>query len=240
MARAKRKVSSISTAKFDGLCPHCGHPIGAYDINPSVDTVRCRQCGAWHKFKEIAPGQTGRDFDPYKTPDGVTYTQSLEGDKIAASTRSPIAFVLVPFAFIWTIGSVTGIYGYGFSGNEIDWVSILLSVPFVIGAAIAGSFGALTTFGQTAVTRYANQGTVFTGVGPFGWTRRFDWNRLQTIREFAVPVKNRRRRRPAVLIELDFGSSPEDPKPIRFGALLSDERRWFVLCVLRSYLAART
>ena len=68
--------------------------------------------------------------------------------------------------------------------------------------------------------------SVFVGIGPVGWTRRFDWLEVQTIREDEA----------AIVLEgktcLEFNSGI-------LGMELNEERRYFVLNVLK-YLKANS
>jgi len=59
----------------------------------------------------------------------------------------------------------------------------LFGLPFLIGTIILGSLAVMTVCGKVVVSTSYNEGKVFTGVGPFGWTRKFDWASVTHIKK---------------------------------------------------------
>jgi len=222
----------------EGDCPSCGKAIGQDDISVAADVALCRSCGARHRFSELVHGLAHFKLDVNNPPAGATYEQSIEGDRISATTRSAIAFFLVPFVLVWSVTSVGTIYGRQVANGEFSVAQSLFGIPFLLGAVVVGSMAAMHAFGRVTVTRSGGSGTVFTGVGSIGWTRRFSWTDVRAIREYNSPHGSRGRR-PATLIEIELATGSAEPKHLRFGSLLSDNRRRFIIGVMRSFLSRR-
>jgi hypothetical protein len=102
----------------------------------------------------------------------------------------------------------------------------LFLTPFIaIGLMLAGTcLSAL--LGRTEVRITGTQGVLFTGIGAFGWRRRFDASQVKDVRIFQ---KHNREGSDtfSILIEV------RDGKQIKFGSMLSNERRQFFLGALR-------
>jgi hypothetical protein len=109
----------------------------------------------------------------------------------------------------------------------------LFLTPFILiglcfaGVAISGLFG------RTEVRITNSQATVFTGIGALGWKRRFRPSHVKSCR-----VHQRHNSEGSdtftVLVETREG------KEIKFGALLSNERRQFIVKALRKTSWDRT
>jgi hypothetical protein len=107
----------------------------------------------------------------------------------------------------------------------------LFLTPFILVglAMIAGFLSCLA--GRTEVRVRDWQGEIFTGIGSFGFTKRFKTDAIKNVR-----IEDRqwrdsdgdRRQSTHILIDLLEG------KPIKFGSALSDERRQFVAAALRN------
>ena len=50
---------------------------------------------------------------------------------LGATTRSPIAFFLVPFMCVWSGGSLGGVYGSQVLNGEFDLGISLFGIPFI-------------------------------------------------------------------------------------------------------------
>jgi hypothetical protein len=108
-------------------------------------------------------------------------------------------------------------------------VEILLLLVVLAGLLIMTQI-----FGRVGLARNGDEGSVFIGLGSIGWTRKFSWRTIESLKEIGTPSPLGRGF-VSRLIELDLCS--DSPARLRFGALLTDERRWFLLAVLRSQLA---
>lgn len=108
----------------------------------------------------------------------------------------------------------------------------LFLTPFIaIGLGLIGSV-LLSLGGRTEVRLGAGRGSVFTGIGPLGWTRRFDPGRVNTVRTTRQGFGRRGRSAEEVLIAAD--------RRIRTGSMLNGEqRRWLVSEIRRRILQGR-
>jgi hypothetical protein len=109
------------------------------------------------------------------------------------------------------------------------WVFL---TPFiVIGLGMLLSFLSCLG-GRTEIQIQANQGLLFTGIGPLGWRKRFS---TSDVRDVRIEEKRWRdnnggsHRNSQIIIETA-------QKPIKFGSMLSQERRAFVAGCLKKEL----
>jgi hypothetical protein len=212
-------------------CPECRTEIPLEDINVAKDIALCRRCTRTYSFAELSQDRDVADVDASRPPKGAWYkSQGLEFE-VGAWTRSWAALFLVPFTLVWSGMSLGGIYGSQFAKGRFDLTMSLLGIPFVLGTLILVPAALMTLFGKVAVRSSGDQGAVFVGVGPFGWSRRFHWSEIRAVR--SSQTQWQRNHRPLPVIELD------GPKPIRFGTQLSRKRREFVLAVLRRMVVGR-
>ena len=110
------------------------------------------------------------------------------------------------------------------------WVFL---TPFiVVGLVMIGAFFSALA-GRTEVCVSDSQGVVLTGIGPLGWRRRFDVHSVKDVRiddHHWRDSDGDRHSKTRIVIETREG------KQIKFGTLLSEERRRFVAAVLRNAL----
>ncbi|MGO9201951.1 MAG: hypothetical protein ACLQM8_15595 [Limisphaerales bacterium] len=213
-------------------CPKCRTEIPLEDINVAKDIALCRQCSQTYSFAELSQDSGVADVDTSRPPKGAWYkSQGIESE-VGARTRSWAALFLAPFALVWSGLSLGGIYGSQAAKGRFDLRMSLFGIPFVIGTLILVPITLMTVFGKVVVRSSGDQGCVFTGVGPFGWSRRFRWGEIGAVRSTTTRWQQNGRFMP--LIEL------EGPKPIRFGSQLSEARRQFMLAVLRPMAKGRS
>lgn len=100
--------------------------------------------------------------------------------------------------------------------------------PFVaVGASMLAAVF-MSIAGRCEVRLEAGSASVFTGVGPFGWTRRFDPGKVRAVRSAPSTIRTKGRSQEDLVIEAD--------RTIRFGSSLSDERRGWLVTELRRRL----
>lgn len=68
-------------------------------------------------------------------------------------------------------------------------------------------------------------GHIFTGVGPLGWTRKFDWSDIAQVREDVHAYNDTGSGGPAISL---VGKTN-----LKFGSMMGDERKHFLLHGLR-------
>jgi len=206
--------------------------LSASHLNVAKDVAICPNCDeAFLISTIIAAGHGTGDFDMRQPPPGAWFDDTDTGWRIGASTRSPAAFFLVPFMCVWSGGSMGGIYGSQIAEGEFNLLLSLFGIPFVLGTLLLGSLAVMSVCGKIVVSTDGNDGQVFTGVGPVGWTRRFDWMSIHAVEE-ALPA-NRSSEGNGFAIAL-VGQSR-----IKFGSMLTEARRFYLLQALRKLLATR-
>jgi hypothetical protein len=84
-------------------------------------------------------------------------------------------------------------------------------------------------FGRTEVRIANSQGTVFTGIGALGWKRAFDATQVKTVR-----LHESRNNNGTASVKLNI--EMRDGKSIKFGSMLTNDRRQFMLAALRKAL----
>lgn len=180
-------------------CPACGHQLSEEQINIATDVGVCPGCNHVFSVSRALSGapvagakgnlnpsatQVSDSFDIDQTPAGVTFeNRGALGWTIRSTTRSAAAFFLVPFSCVWSGGSLGGIYGMQIANGEFSLILSLFGLPFLIGSIVLVSVSAMSVFGHLVVTYDGEGGSVFTGLGPVGWRRYFDWEDVSYIEE---------------------------------------------------------
>lgn len=213
-------------------CPDCGRDVPLDDVNVARDVALCRACGGTFSFADLLGDDTGSRpaADAADPPRGAWSTPTFDGFQVGTSTRSPFAFFIVPFMGVWSGGSLGGIYGQQIASGRFNLMMSLIGIPFILGTVCLGTLAMMTICGRVVVSVAGDEGKVFTGVGPIGWTRRFAWSDVATIREFSVPG-SKGGRSPALALE---GTTR-----LVFGTGLNEPRRYFLRQVLRQKLRER-
>lgn len=213
-------------------CPQCRQSIPIEDVNVGTDVALCRSCSQTFAFAELAQEQAEPPMDMSRPPGGTWLRQMGGGFEVGATTRSAIGFFLVPFALVWSGGSIGGIYGTQIAKGALDWKLCLFGLPFLIGSLFLVPFALMCVCGKIAVRREGDQGEVFTGIGPVGWTRRFRWSAVKSVRRSLTGWQQNHRSVPLIELELEGRS-------LRFGSQLSSKRREFLLRALKQVVAAK-
>ena len=207
------------------LCPHCRSDIQLDDVNVSKDIALCRQCGQTWSYADLNEESKTSDFIPASPPSGTWYEETGPRTFVVGSTtRSAIAFFLVPFMCVWSGFSLGGIYGTQFAKGHFNLGESLFGIPFILGTLLFGSIAVMSVCGKVTVRLDGDEGTIFTGVGPIGWRRRFNWRNITSIRR-TEKVGNRG----SVSEQITF----EGEKRLNFAAGIKTERLDFMLAMLR-------
>jgi hypothetical protein len=172
------------------------------------------------------------DFDINAPPRGAWFDPTVTGWTLGATTRSPMAFFLVPFMCVWSGGSLGGIYGSQIFTGEFNLLLSLFGIPFLLGTVLLGSLAVMTVCGKVNVQVDHNDGTVFTGVGPIGWTRRFEWSSITAVEETQMAYQQTGSGGLVIVLI-------SDQSRVKFGSMLSEPRRYYLLQGLRRLLAER-
>lgn len=175
-----------------------------------------------------------RNFDINNPPKGAYINHLDDGVQIGASTRSWSALFIIPFALVWSGGSIGGIYGTQIFTGEFDIVTSLFGIPFLLGSLFIWSMALMTIAGKVEVTLDSKGGHIFTGVGKIGKHKRFLWSEINSIREDVSISRSSK-----------GGSSTnhyislEGQRQVRFGSELSTENRYYILKTLEELIQNR-
>ena len=212
-------------------CPKCQAEIPPADFNVATDIALCRHCEETYSFAELSQERAAAEVDIARPPRGAWHRSQGNEFEVGSVSRSGIAFFLVPFTLFWSGLSLGGIYGSQIAKGQFNLEQSLFGLPFLIGTMILVPVTLMTIFGKVVVRGSGDQGGVFIGVGPVGWTKKFRWSEVRLARMSLTKWKQNHRTLP--VIELD------GPKPVRFGSQLSEARREFMLAVLRRRVTRR-
>jgi len=212
-------------------CPNCRAEVPAKDVDARDDTVSCRTCGELFRPSEQVHGlKTGR-IDLSKPPKGAWFIQDAHGFEAGASTRHFGAFVMVPFMLVFSAAFVAVAALTHGDNTAMLWVGRVAAIPFILVTLYGDVVALLMACGKVVVRVRDNEGTVFTGVGKLGWTRRFRWDQTRTIEE---------------RLELYDGEVTSDilihvDRTLRVGLIgFNDERHFFLLAALRKMFRERS
>jgi hypothetical protein len=132
---------------------------------------------------------------------------------------------MVPFTALWSGGSICGIYGSQIINGKFDLEQSLFGIPFLLGTVALLGFIVYLTLSKWVVTLNRGEGTVFVGVGPLGWTRRFSYNRNTIVSMCLTTVKVNNQPQKGILVRTD-------DKDFVFGALLKEEAKQFIAATI--------
>lgn len=118
------------------------------------------------------------------------------------------------------------------SRRNADFPLTYLLVPFGFATVFLNAGAAAAWLGEYRVSLGSahdpRAGTVFFGIGPIGWNRRFDVASVRSVTIGDSGVRVNGQPRDGVIVEAD--------RTVKFGSTLSDERRRWMAAVLRSKL----
>lgn len=214
------------------VCPKCRRDVAPEDVNVGTDTAYCRSCEEAFRLSGSLPGSERpekRRVDPSDPPPGAWFEETFDGFRVGATTRTWFAVFIVPFTVVWAGFAFSFFFGSLAAGSGLA----LFATPFFIAGLFLVSFCALSVAGKTEVSVDRERGRVFTGVGAIGWSRTFDWDAIDRVREDQIHYSMRGPMVPGLAISL------EGRRRIRFGMMLSVDRGYFVAQTLKAKLAER-
>ena len=239
-------------------CPRCKQVIPSEDINVAGDVAFCRHCDLSHRLSALTSGTVvDEDVDINQPPAGCWFTH--EGDVLAVgATHRALgqAFGLLFMSLFWNgIVSVFVTLAVSSTLRHLGlrppaWFPALKGASAPVGMTIflwlfltpfiAIGLVLLATFlsslgGRTEIRIEGEQGTLFSGIGPVGFRKRFSSREVKDIRieeNQWVDRSGYSRRRAQAIIETDRNSIP-------FGSMLTPQRRRFVAGALKRELVRR-
>jgi hypothetical protein len=215
-------------------CPDCGLPIPAVEVAPAAGLAVCRFCERTYSLaacQEAAPIENRPELAPGPPPKGVTVTEGMDGFRVAVSTRSCLAFFLVPFTLFWAGGSLGGIYGTQIAKGEFNLLLSLFGIPFLIGSVFLIGFTLLTVAGSHVVELKGGRLESYVSVLGFRRGRSVNWADVESVR--LTETSRRSRGRYVVTHEVEIAVRGEKPLALGSGAD-RDLLQWAV-----RFLAAR-
>lgn len=224
-----RQASRQSIMKL--VCETCHAHIPSDDVNVQKDIAFCRTCNSAFPISEAVHDSAISQASLNDPPKGAWLTRTPKEAVIGATTRSKSAFFIVPFALVWAGGSLGGIYGTQIASGEFNILLCLFGVPFLIGSIFLTGMALMTMFGKVELRFDYNGDRIFTGIGMLGWTRKFDLSEVESIKEDLSAQRSNNGNQLCIVME--------GKRRIRFGSMLSDDRRYFMINALRSAHSSR-
>lgn len=254
-SRARTQLTMIMVMP---ICPKCKQVIPSDDVNVARDVAFCRTCNLSHSLATLTHGgELDENIDPANPPAGAWQTNDGMGCVIGATHRSiGTAIGTLVFGLFWngilsvflclaiagTMNNLGLALPHWFpapimNGNPMSvgmtvflW---LFLTPFIlVGLFMIGAF--VSCIGGRTEVRISNpEGVIFTGVGALGWRRRFATSEVKEVRVEARAWRDSdgdRQRKTYIVIETREG------KQLKFGSMLTEERRKFVAGALRRAL----
>ena len=209
-------------------CPKCNSEIYTENINIKSDIAQCSKCKNLFKISENINSYIDDGFNENDTPNGTWIKTDFNSTIIGATTRSPIAFFLVPFMLIWSGGSIGGIYGTQLVNGEFDLFLSLFGIPFLIGSVIFWSFALMAIWGKVELTLDNQGGRIFTGIGNIGLVKNFIWSDVKTIKEKQANFRYPGSQGGVVVLE--------GKKKISFGLGVKEDRRYYLFRAIKSIM----
>ena len=201
-------------------CPACHATIANENINIQTDIARCGNCNYIFKISENL-STADPTFDMNDAPSGAWIEKGFNEITVGATTRSPVAFFLVPFMLIWSGGSLGGIYGSQLITGKFNPFMSLFGIPFIIGSVIFWTIALMAIWGKVVIVADSEGGEVFTGLGNTGIRKRFRWQDVSVIREDRATLRYPGSKGRQILIE--------GKNRIAFGSGLNTERSYYLL-----------
>jgi len=196
-------------------------------MNVPKDIAVCGNCdGTFPLSSLVTIDPVPPEFALNQPPRGAWYREEFGGWTLGATTRSPLAFFIIPFLCVWSGFSLGGIYGTQIVAGQFNLLISLFGIPFLLGTVALAIVALMSVAGRYEITMNRGSGVLFCGIGPIGWTRRFDWTKVATIDEFLDHSRKGNGHQTSILLEGETR--------IKFGALLSEPRRYFLLQGLRT------
>ncbi len=241
------------------ICLNCGEAILETDVNVSADTAFCRACESLTRLSELlhesAGGTSLADVDTKMPPrrcfsrdDGLVQIVSAGGGAGCGTVAGVLFFCLfwnaitgifVLIALVSTLQHM-GVYlpawfpapdmdGDGMSLGETMFMWCFLTPFILIGLTTAGAT-VVALAGRVTVTFSPRDGSVLSGVAGIGWKRRFDPREVKSIQFGETKWEMNGAHQTVLQLTMRNG------KVIRFGSMMTEERRAWMAAELRRLL----
>lgn len=209
-------------------CPNCQAEVSSEHINIKTDLAKCTSCNTIFKVSEsIVIDSVPDTFDIQSPPKGAWIRHENGQVILGASTKSAIAFFLVPFMLVWSGFSLGGIYGSQIIKGKFDLMMSLFGIPFLAGSIFFWGLTLLLIFGKVEFTIDKNHIQTFIGIGSIGRRRVILWENISSIQEIIVRGSKGRTN---TLIQI------EGSKRVKLGYGLNSERRYYLIQALKQMM----
>jgi hypothetical protein len=235
------------------ICPDCSEEIPGDDVNVEEGVAYCRACGSLTRLADILEDAEDTDehgpVDVTEPPRGCRIEDEGNVIRVIASARSVgtalgallaggfwngIVSIFVLVAISGTLNLIFGSVPTWFPAPNMNGQTMGLGMvlffwifltPFIlIGAGMAFAF-VNALFGRCEVRLRGRDGTIFTGVGPIGWRRRFDASAVTSVRGGKTTWSQNDERQRCIVIHA--------AKKHRLASCLTGKRRAWMTTVLR-------
>ena len=232
-------------------CPSCDALLTSTDINIAEGVALCPGCGALSRLSEVVEYERPSDEVVNDPPPGCTLRNDIDSTVVRVSLRSFSGFIGSLFFCVFWNG-ITGIFvliaAAGLYTNLVgplpNWFPApemedgmgrgmtlflcLFLTPFVLIGLFM--FGAVLTsmMGSLVVRIGRDTASIKTGIGPIGWTRRFNPRKVEKISAGQTKWKQNDQTKPLIEIQAD--------RTVRFASGLDEAKRDWLIAVLRRLL----
>lgn len=240
------------------ICPDCRTLIAADDINVAKDVAYCRRCNAGQKLSELlGAAEPEEQIDLERPPAGAWCKPGPLGVVVGASHRSwgkALAYLGISLFWngivsVFVLVALSGtlhhlqwpapdwfpapkMNGHDMGLGELIFLWVFLTPFITVGAGmLLGLISALG--GRTEIQVTGSASRVYVGVGPVGWSRRFDSTQVRKV-ELAQRAWRNSNADPATQTEIRL--EEHGGRVIKFGSLLNEERQHFLTAALRKIL----
>ena len=191
------------------VCRQCQNTIPAEDVNVASDVAFCRPCNHATKLSDFVTSGTSSVpplmelFDPTNPPHGAWARGGPDNMELCASHRSESAYAMLGFCvvlnsgvsvfLVLVISSTLNLLGvqmpnwfYDIDGSEMGVGGTLFMwlflTPFILVGLGMFVWVLNCFFGRTTLRIGHSDGELFTRIGPFGWTQRFNALEVSDVR----------------------------------------------------------
>ena len=185
----------------------------------------CKGCGNMLTVEAPTPNDCDLNLQP--TSPGTTLETTSEGWQL---TMSMLSYRGVFYCLIFGLCAVLSLMKVVESLDSTNANHGVWGVPQAILSILSivlAYFAAIWIWGKIVIAVEKTQGTIFTGIGVIGLSRRFDWSKVTRIVDERVPTSGAGR---------DFEIVLYGPTQIRFGATLPKGCKCEVLALLQKLL----
>jgi hypothetical protein len=211
------------------VCPKCHGEFPADQVNAGTDVAYCPHCAEAFKLTDLIERGETDEGDLGPPPSGAWFKAGVDEWEVGATTRSAAALFLVPFMCVWSGFSLGGIYGSQIVKGHFELGPSLFGIPFFLGTLLFGSIAVMTVCGKVRLRVRGDDAEAFAGVGAVGWRRRFQWSQIAKITDGRSNVRYSGQQTAGLCLE---GGG----RVISFGTGVTEERRTFLMAVLRRML----